>query len=196
MSNGPAPAAREPLLVVTGARSRTAVSGGFTVYGGLLIAESRMASFASTIVAVGEGSERDIITAAVDHNVHLVANLILDAIAAPNSHAQESGKIAVGAYAKTIARQWRCPQRSLDGEAAIPLMPAASSLVAALARGLGALEEGRADTDLEAILRLFPRTSTGKRNRAALTMRPAKITVTQYRNRYSRLSKAIDALSG
>ena len=69
-------------------------------------------------------------------------------------------------------------------------------MVAALSRGLGALEEGRADPGLAAVMRLFPLTSTGQRNRAALTMRPAKITVTQYRNRYHRLLKAIDALSG
>jgi hypothetical protein len=184
---------REPLLVVTGEHSRTAAAG-FMVFGGLLIAENRMASFAAAVAGDGEGPDHDLIAVADRHGVYLVANIILEAIAASNTNLRASGMGVVGAQAKTIARQGRRPLRSLDGEAALPLVPAASRLIAALARGLGALEEGRADPELAAVVGLFPRTLTGKRNRAALWTRPDKIAVTQYRNRYHRLIKAVDAL--
>lgn len=186
---------REPLLVVTGEHSRTAAAG-FMVFGGLLIAESRMASFAAAVAGDAEGPDHDLIAVADRHGVYLVANIILEAIAASNTNSRASGMGVVGAQAKTIARQGRRPLRSLDGEAALPLVPAASRLIAVLARGLGALEEGWADPDIAAVAGLFPRTLTGQRNRAALWTRPQKIAVTQYRNRYLRLIKAVDALSG
>jgi hypothetical protein len=186
---------REPLLVVTGEHSRTAAAG-FMVFGGLLIAESRMASFAAAVADHGEGPDHHLIAVADQHGVYLVANIILEAIVASNTNWRASGMGVVGAQAKTIARQGRRPLRSLDGEAALLLVPAASRLIAVLARGLGALEEGRADPDIAAVAGLFPCTSTGQRYRAALSTRPDKITVTQYRNRYHRLIKAVDALSG
>lgn len=189
-----AKALREPLLVVTGEHSRTAAAG-FMVFGGLLIAESRMASFAAAVADDGKSPDHDLIAVADRHGVYLVTNIILEAIAASNTNARASGMGVVGAQAKTIARQGQRPLRILDGEAALPLVPAASRLVATLARGLGALEEGRKDPDLAALAGLFPRTLTGKRNRAALWTRPQKIAVTQYRNRYHWLIKAVDTLS-
>ena len=188
-----AQALREPLLVVTGEHSRTAAAG-FIVFGGLLIAESRMASFAAAVGGDGEGPDHDFIAVADRHGVYLVANIILEAIAASNTNSRASGMGVVGAQAKTIAKQGRRPLRTLEGEAALPLVSAASRLVATLARGLGALEEGRGDPNIAAVAGLFPRTLTGQRNRAALWTRPQKIGVTQYRNRYHRLIKAVDAL--
>jgi len=159
--------AREPLLIVAGERSRTRTSGGFIVYGGLLIGESQVAGFEATTASGGrEVSYGGIIAAAANHQAHIVANIILSEISAPNSHAHESGMIYVSSRAKTIAKQWRRPLQT--SHQAMLLAPVASRLVATLARGLGALEEGRTDPDLVAVLGLFPRTLTGQRNRAAL----------------------------
>lgn len=183
----------EPLVLVAGERGRTATTGGFLVYGGLLIDERHLADLARA-ADIGEMIDHDILAAAAAYGARLIANLILAVIATPNPHDPDTGTGAVVNRARNIAGQWRRPLLMAAPEGAC-LAPVATRIVAMLARGIGALEEGRADPDLAGVLGLFPvAASTGRRNHAALTTRPVKVSIAQYRNRYHRLMKAIDAV--